>query len=58
MKVKGELKSFKSKALVSQDKSIELKIYVIANDENKVDVQELHNLLLKPLEIEIKEDGR
>jgi hypothetical protein len=54
MKIKGELKSFKSKALVSLDKSIELKIYVIANDENKVDVQELHNLLLKPLEVELK----
>jgi hypothetical protein len=53
MKVKGELKSFKAKALISLDKSIELKIYVIANDENKVDVQEFHNLLLKPLEIEI-----
>jgi len=54
MKVKGELKSFRSKALVSLDKSIELKIYIIANDENQVDVQELHNLLLKPLEIELR----
>jgi hypothetical protein len=53
MKIKGELKSFKAKALVSLDKSIELKIYIIANDENKVNVQELHNLLLKPLEIEL-----
>jgi hypothetical protein len=48
----GELKFFKSKALVSGDKSIELKIYAIAN--SGVDTNELQNLLLEPLQIELK----
>lgn len=55
MKLQGELKSFKSKALVSGDKGIELKIYVNAN--TGVDTNKLHEFLLEPIEVEIKKDG-
>jgi hypothetical protein len=54
MRAIGELKSFQAKALVSGDKSIELKVYLVAND-NQVDIAELHDLLHKPLTIELKE---
>ncbi len=51
----GELKQFKSKALVSGDKGIELKIYIIANNIN---TNGLQDLLLKPLKVELAEDAQ
>jgi hypothetical protein len=51
LKLKGELKSFKAKGLVSGDKGIELKIYAVL--DKSVDVNELHAFLLEPIEVEV-----
>lgn len=53
MELQGELKRFECKALVSNDKSIKLVFYATANDNDMVDINELHNLLLQPLSINI-----
>lgn len=50
-----ELKSATIKALVSMDKSIRLVFDVNLNNKS-IDVNELQNLLYKPLTLEIKED--
>lgn len=58
MKAYGELRSYKAKALVSGDKSIEVKIYIIANNFNKIDVNELQALLHEPLEVELNKSDK
>ena len=50
-----ELKSANIKALASLDKSIRL-IFDVNLNNDSIDVNELHQLLYKPLILEIKED--
>jgi len=52
-----ELKSANIKALASMDKSIRL-VFDVNLETNEVDVNAIHNLLYKPLILEVKEDGQ
>ncbi|MBC8484998.1 MAG: hypothetical protein H8D45_03045 [Bacteroidetes bacterium] len=57
MKLKQtELKEINIKPLKSLDKSLKLVFYVNINENNKVDINYLKEVLFKPLILEIKED--
>ena len=51
-----ELKSANIKALASMDKSIRL-VFDVNLNTNDVNMNEIHNLLYKPLILEVIEDG-
>ena len=53
-----ELKSANIKALASMDKSIRVVFDININSDNDVNMNEINNLLYKPLILEVKEDGQ
>ncbi len=55
MIIEGELKQYRVVALATGDKGLEIRLYAPSNEIYQVNMNELDNLMLKPLKITLED---